>query len=195
MGSKVKEIANAVAISAVAYVALFEFHHAIFNVFDITSRTAVFFIPAAARVFCTLIFGYGAGAGIALGTIANSIMLADLDDQPQYIWLLALSAGVACSLSLLLWSLVSRRVSGVLAPEIDFFSITWADILGFSVLQAVLNSTLTHFLFFMVPDYQLEVSAYLLGVMFVGDLSGAFLVFIASNLAYSLWLRVRPRRG
>jgi hypothetical protein len=47
----------------------------------------------------------------------------------------------------------------------------------------------------MVPDYQLEVSAYLLAVMFVGDLSGAFLVFIGSNLAYSLWLRVRPRRG
>ena len=195
MGSKVKEIANAIAISAVAYVALFGFHHAIFNVFDVTSRTAVFFIPSAARVFCTLIFGYWAGAGIALGTIANSIMLADLDDQPHYIWLLAFSAGLACSLSLLLWALLSRRVSGVLAPEIDFFSITWADILGFSVLQAVLNSTLTHLLFFMVPDYQLEVSAYLFSVMFVGDLSGAFLVFIASNLAYSLWLRVRPRRG
>ena len=85
-----------------------------------TARTAVFFIPAAARVFCTLIFGYWAGAGIALGTIANSLFLAGTDQNNLYVWLLGLGAGAACSLSLLLWSMISRRVNGLVSPEIDF---------------------------------------------------------------------------
>ncbi|MCX7317211.1 MAG: hypothetical protein NTZ22_10365 [Hyphomicrobiales bacterium] len=191
MMSKGREIADAIAISAIAYVVLFAIHHNLLAIFDMTARTAVFFISAAARVFCTLIFGYWAGAGIALGTIANSLFLAGTDQNNLYVWLLGLGAGAACSLSLLLWSMISRRVNGLVSPEIDFFSITWRDVLGFSVIQAVLNSSLTHTLFFMFPDYQIVVSAYLLAVMFVGDLSGAFLVFIASNLGFSFWLRVR----
>jgi len=191
---KGREIADAIAISAIAYVVLFAIHHNLLAIFDMTARTAVFFIPAAARVFCTLIFGYWAGAGIALGTIANSVLLADTDQDNHYVWLLGLGAGAACSLSLLLWSMISRRVDGLLYPQIDFFSITWRDIFGFSVIQAVLNSSLCHLLFFMFPDFQFAVSAYLLAVMFVGDLSGAFLMFIASNLGFSLWLRIRLRR-
>lgn len=189
--SRAREIANAILISAGAYFVLFAFHHTIFNIFDITSRTAVFFIPAAARVFCTLIFGYWAGVGIAIGTVLNALVEEETGDSGLYLALLAISVGTACSLSLLLWSLVSRRVNGVLNPEIDFFSITWRDILGFSVIQAVMNSSITHILFYAFPDYQLETSAYLMAVMFVGDLSGAFLVFVASNLCYSLWIRVR----
>ena len=193
MMSKGREIAEGIGISAIAYVALFAFHHNLFTVFDMSARTAVFFIPAAARVFCTLIFGYWAGAGIALGTIANSLLVADADQNNQYVWLLGIGAGIACSLSLLLWSLMSRRVNGLLSPRIDFYSITWRDILGFSVIQAVLNSSFTHVLFFIFPDFHLDISAYLFSVMFVGDLSGAFLVFIASNLCFSMWLTLRPR--
>lgn len=195
MMSKGREIAEGIAISAIAYVALFTFHHNLFTVFDMSARTAVFFIPAAARVFCTLIFGYWAGAGIALGTIVNSLFLSetDTDQNNHHVWLLGMAAGLACSLSLLLWSMMSRRVNGLVSPQIDFYSITWRDILGFSVIQAVLNSSLTHLLFLNFPDYHLDVSAYLFAVMFVGDLSGAFLIFIASNLCFSLWLRLRPR--
>lgn len=188
---KGRDIINAVAISAIAYFLLFAIHHAIFNIFDITSRTAVFFIPAAARVFCTLIFGYWAGAGIALGTLMNAAIASDNADQGTVLGLLALSVGLACSLSLLIWSLVSRRVYGVLNPQIDFLSITWRDILGFSVIQAVMNTSLTHILFFKFPDYHLDTGLYSLAVMFVGDLSGAFLVFILSNLGYSLWIRLK----
>lgn len=194
MMSKGREITNAIAVSATAYFALFAFHHTILSGFDITSRTAVFFIPAAARVFCTLIFGYWAGIGIALGTLFNAVIEPNNKENLEYLVLLAVSAGLACSLSLFLWALVSRRVHGVLAPEIDFFSITWRDILGFSVIQALLNSSFSHVLFFMFPDYQLDVSAYLLAVMFGGDLTGAFLVFIAGNLGFSLWLRTRTGR-
>jgi hypothetical protein len=193
MTLRAREVANAIVISAGAYVVLFALHHTIFNIFDITSRTAVFFIPAAARVFCTLIFGYWAGVGIAFGTLLNALVEDVNGDHGLYLALLAISVGMACSLSLLLWSLVSRRVNGVLNPEIDFLSITWRDILGFSIIQALMNSSITHVLFYAFPDYQLQTNAYLLAVMFIGDLSGAFLVFIASNLFYSLWLRVRLR--
>ena len=120
MMSKGREIADAIAISAIAYVVLFAIHHNLLAIFDMTARTAVFFIPAAARVFCTLIFGYWAGAGIALGTIANSLFLAGTDQNNLYVWLLGLGAGAACSLSLLLWSIISRRVNGLVSPEIDF---------------------------------------------------------------------------
>ncbi len=191
MITKGREITNAIVVSATAYFALFAFHHYILSGFDITSRTAVFFVPAAARVFCTLIFGYWAGLGIAIGTLLNSLIATDNLENWYYLAMLAISVGSGCSLSLMFWALVSRRVSGVLSPQIDYFSITWRDILGFSVIQALLNSSFTHMLFYLFPDYQLDVSIYLLAVMFVGDLSGAFLIFVASNIGYSFWLRAR----
>jgi hypothetical protein len=192
--SKGKEIFNAVIITALCYFLLFALHRSLFDIFDMTSRTAVFFIPAAARVFCTLIFGYWAGVGIAIGTVLNAVIENRNADNGLYLGLLALNVGLACSLSLMIWSLISRRVQGVLNPQIDYFSITWRDVLGFSVIQAVMNSTLTHILFYSFPDYHLDTSLYLLSVMFVGDLTGAFLVFILSNLAFSAWLRMRRHR-
>ena len=42
--SKGREIADAIAISAIAYVVLFAIHHNLLAIFDMTARTAVFFI-------------------------------------------------------------------------------------------------------------------------------------------------------
>ena len=150
---------------------------------------AVFFIPAAVRVFSVIIFGYWAGLGIALGTLIHDFYLHTLPRTFYETLFSATQQGAAVSVSLLIWALLSNKVSCLLNPQIDFKRINAFDVLQMCCIQALMNSTTAHIFYISSPSINMNFDWYNYAVMFVGDLTGAFFIFIIANIMFSLLKR------
>ena len=152
---------------------------------------AVFFIPAAVRVFSVIIFGYLAGFGIALGVLIHDLYLHPLPHSLAEILFSVSQQGIAVSVSLLIWALISRKITGLNNPTINFSQIDAFDILQMCIIQALLNSTTAHIFYMSSPSINMNFDYYNYAVMFVGDLTGAFFIFIIANIMFSLLKRTR----
>jgi len=83
----------------------------------------------------------------------------------------------------------------VRAPSIAFGAINAFDILSLCVIQSVLNSGMACRVYYLLPGQLEPVSLQQLATMFLGDLTGAFLVFILLNILMSVALRLRRFAG
>ena len=159
------------------------------SIFNNIPQMAVFFIPAAVRVFSVIIFGYWAGLGIALGTLIHDFYLHPLPQTLSETLFSATQQGAAVTVSLLIWALLSNKVSCLLNPQIDFKRINAFDVLHMCCIQALVNSTTAHIFYIWSPSIHLQFDWYYYAVMLVGDLTGAFFIFIIANIMFSLLKR------
>ena len=188
---KLIEITTSVSVIAVIHAIFVFIQFEYLNIFNNTPQMAVFFIPAAVRVFSVIIFGYLAGFGIALGVLIHDLYLHPLPHSLAEILFSVSQQGIAVSVSLLIWAMLSNKVSCLLKPQIDFKSINAFDILQMCVIQALLNSTTAHIFYISSPSINMNFDWYNYAVMFVGDLTGAFFIFIIANMMFSLLKRTR----
>ena len=165
-----------------------QFQH--LTLFNTTLQTSIFFLPAAVRVFSVIVFGYWAGLGIALGTLVHDSIFNVAGLTPLEMAGIAAEQGLVVSSSLFVWALVCRKVTGLRAPEIDFERINAFDVLAMCLIQAVINSTAGHVFFAWSPTVHQQFDPYYYAVMLVGDITGAFFVFITANLVFSGLLRL-----
>ena len=174
---------------AVSYVftLYLQFQH--LTLFNTTLQTSIFFIPAAVRVFSVIVFGYWAGLGIGIGTLVHDSIfnMAGLTIL-EMIGIAAEQAFVVTT-SLFVWSLISRKITGLWSPRIDFDRIDAFDVLLMCLIQAIINSTSGHVFFAISPTIHQQFDAYFYAVMLIGDITGAFFVFIMVNLVFSGLLR------
>ena len=154
-----------------------------------TLQTSIFFLPAAVRVFSVMLFGYWAGLGIAVGTLIHDIVFNISSITPVEMIVIAAEQGLVVSSSLFVWALYSSKVSGLRAPEIDFVRINALDVLAMCCIQALINSTAGHIYYAWSPTIHQQFDPYYYAVMLVGDVTGAFFVFITANLVFSGLLR------
>jgi hypothetical protein len=166
---------------------LFQFEF--LSLFNNTPQMAVFYIPAAIRVFSAMIFGYWAGLGIALGVLLHSLVAPIVPLTTDEIAINMVQQGAGVSLSLLIWTCISDKASCLSNPEIDFERINAFDILQMCFIQAIINSVTAHIYYIWSPSIHLQFDWYYYIVMLVGDLTGAFLIFIFANILFSLLKR------
>ena len=159
------------------------------SIFNNTSHMSVMFIPAAVRVFSVIIFGYWAGLGIALGTLMHDLYLHPVPLTGAEIFIAISQQGATVSLSLLIWALLSKKITGINNPTINFARIDALDILQMCGINAFINSTTAHIYFILAPNIKWEFDLYYYAVMLVGDLTGAFFIFIIANIMFSLLKR------
>ena len=164
-----------------------QFQH--LTILNTTIQTSILFIPAAVRVFSVMLFGYWAGLGIAVGTLIHDVIFNVAGITSLEMITMAAEQGLVVSISLFVWALVSRKVSGFRAPEIDFARIDALDVLAMCCIQALINSTAGHIFFSWSPTIHQQFDPYYYAVMLVGDVTGAFFVFIIANLVFSGLLR------
>lgn len=171
-----------------AFALYVQFQH--LNMFNTTLQTSIFFIPAAVRVFSVIVFGYWAGLGIAIGTLIHDSIFNVAGITTNEMLGIAAEQGIVVSSSLFVWALISNKVSGLMSPEIDFERIDAFDVLGMCVIQAVINSTSGHVFFALSPTIHQQFDPYYYAVMLIGDITGAFFVFVLANLIFSGLLRM-----
>ena len=148
-----------VCIAASYVFALYvQFQH--LNIFNTTLQTSIFFIPAAVRVFSVIVFGYWAGLGIAIGTLIHDSIFNVAGITTTEMLGIAAEQGIVVSSSLLVWALISDKVSGLRSPEIDFDRIDAFDVLGMCVIQAFINSTAGHLFFALSPTIHRQFDPY-----------------------------------
>jgi len=94
------------------------------SIFNNTPQMSVLFIPAAVRVFSVIIFGYWAGLGIALGTLIHDFYLHPLPQTLPETVFSAYQQGTAVSVSLLIWALLSDKISLWKTPKSIFHAST-----------------------------------------------------------------------
>lgn len=150
---------------------------------------AVFYIPAAVRVFSAIIFGYWAGLGVGLGVLLHATLAPVLQFNTNEIALNMLQQGITVSLSLLIWAYASNKVTCLINPQIDFPRINAFDVLQMCLIQAILNSVTAHIFYIWSPSIHLQFDWYYFAVMLVGDLTGSFLIFILANVIFSVFKR------
>lgn len=186
-----KKILADILLISIIYTLAYCFQTYVLVPFNSHDRASVFFAPAAVRLMCTLIYGYRACFGITLGTLAFYHLFNDtgLENEIEF-FLVASHSGLACGIALMVWAMQSSKVSGVRNPKIAFRSINALDVFQFSLIQATIDTILSHTLFLMFPNIMPDQSIYWVMVTFVGDLTGAYLIFILLNLSYSLGKRV-----
>lgn len=177
-------------IIALGYVLALYIQFQYLTFFNTTLQTAIFFIPAAIRVFSVIVFGYWAGLGIAIGTFIHDSIFNLAGITLTEMIGIAAEQGLVVTSSLFVWALISRKIKGLRSPEIDFDRIDAFDVLLMCVIQAVINSTAGHLFFAWSPTIKQSFDPYYYAVMLVGDITGAFFMFIISNLVFSLLLRV-----
>jgi hypothetical protein len=183
---KLIEITTSVSVIAVIHAIFVFIQFEYLNIFNNTPQMAVFFIPAAVRVFSVIIFGYWAGLGVLLGTLIHDLYLHPTLLTNNEILFAICQQGVAVSLSLLVWALISRKITGLNNPTINFSQIDAFDILQMCVIQALLN-----IFYISSPSINMNFDWYNYAVMLVGDLTGAFFIFIIANVMFSLLKRTR----
>ena len=159
--------------------------------FNAYALASAFFIPSSVRLFGVLLLGYRTGLGIALGGLMFAFGINNLGQTLEQSLIVSLQAGVSCSASLMIWAYFSDKVSGLRAPSIAFGAINAFDILSLCMIQSVLNSGMACFVYYLLPGQLEPVSLQQLATMFLGDLTGAFLVFIVLNILMSVALRLR----
>ena len=159
--------------------------------FNAYALASAFFIPSAVRMFGVLLLGYRTGLGIALGGVMFALGVNNLGQTFEQSLIVSVQAGFSCSASLLLWSLLSDKVSGWRAPVIAFQAINAYDVFFLCLIQSVLNSGLASLIYHLLPGQLPAVTLHQAITMFIGDLSGAFLVFILLNVLMSIAMRTR----
>jgi hypothetical protein len=186
-----KKLIGDISVISVIYTLAYCFQVYVLVPFNSHERASVFFAPAAVRLMCTLIYGYRACFGITFGTLAFYHLFDDtgLDDEIEF-FLVASHSGLACGLALMVWAMLSPKIDGIRDPKVAFKSINALDVFQFSILQATIDTIITHTLFWLNPNIMPEESIYWVLVTFIGDLTGAYLVFIMLNLCYSLGKRM-----
>ena len=158
--------------------------------FNAYALASAFFIPSSVRLFGVLLLGYRTGLGIVLGSLIFAFGINSLGQTPEQSLIVSVQAGLSCSASLLVFALVSDKVSGWRSPAIAFAEINAYDVLFLSLIQSTLNSGLASLVYYLVPGQIEPVTLHQTATMFMGDLTGAFLVFVLLNLLTSLALRV-----
>jgi hypothetical protein len=166
-----------------------QFHY--LDRFNAYSLASAFFIPSSVRLFGVLLLGYRTGLGIVLGGLMFAFGINNLGQTPEQSLFVSVQAGLSCSASLLVFALVSNKVSGWRSPAIAFTQIDAYDVLFLSVIQSALNSGLASLIYYFLPGQLQPVTLHQAATMFMGDLTGAFLVFVLLNLLTSLALRLR----
>ena len=186
---KKREWLAGLVIIAASYVLALYVQFQYLTLFNTTLQTAIFFIPAAVRVFSVIVFGYWAGLGIALGTIIHDSIFNIAGITLQEMLGIAAEQGLVVTSSLFIWALISKKISGLKNPEIDFDRIDAFDVLAMCVVQAIINSTAGHLFFAWSPTIRQQFDPYYYAVMLIGDITGAFFVFIVANVVFSILLR------
>ena len=166
-----------------------QFHY--LDRFNAYALASAFFIPSSVRLFGVLLLGYRTGLGIVLGGLMFAFGINNLGQTPEQSLIVSVQAGLSCSASLLIFALVSNKVSGWRSPAIAFTEIDAYDVLFLSVIQSALNSGLASLIYYLLPGQLASVTLHQVATMFMGDLTGAFLVFVLLNLLTSLALRLR----
>ena len=157
---KLIEITTSVSVIAVIHAIFVFIQFEYLNIFNNTPQMAVFFIPAAVRVFSVIIFGYWAGLGVLLGTLIHDLYLHPLPHSLAEILFSVIQQGITVSLSLLVWALISRKITGLNNPTINFSQIDAFDILQMCVIQALLNSTTAHIFYMSSPSINMNFDWY-----------------------------------
>ena len=186
---KKREWLAGLVIIAASYVLALYVQFQYLTLFNTTLQTAIFFIPAAVRVFSVIVFGYWAGLGIALGTIIHDSIFNIAGITLQEMLGIAAEQGLVVTSSLFIWALISKKISGLKNPEIDIDRIDAFDVLAMCVVQAIINSTAGHLFFAWSPTIRQQFDPYYYAVMLIGDITGAFFVFIVANVVFSILLR------
>jgi hypothetical protein len=186
---KKREWLAGLVIIAASYVLALYVQFQYLTLFNTTLQTAIFFIPAAVRIFSVIVFGYWAGLGIALGTIIHDSIFNIAGITLQEMLGIAAEQGLVVTSSLFIWALISKKISGLKNPEIDFDRIDAFDVLAMCVVQAIINSTAGHLFFAWSPTIRQQFDPYYYAVMLIGDITGAFFVFIVANVVFSILLR------
>ena len=184
-------------IDFIVIVAVVAITHAFFDfiqfeyltAFNNTIYMSVLFIPAAVRVFSVILFGYWAGLGIALGVFLHDFYIHPVQNTQFEMLVSILQQGAGASFSLLIWAMISKKVSGFANPNINFSDIDAFDVLQMCLIQAVVNSTTAHAYYIWSSTINHQFDIYYYAVMLVGDLTGAFFVFIIANIAFSIALK------
>ena len=158
-------------------------------VFNNTPLFSVFYLPAAVRVFSAMLFGYRAALGIALGLLIEITFLHPVDLTGLEIIVRISQTGLGVCISLMLWTLLSKKVTGLANPRVNFAEIDAFDVLLMCLLQAVANSTTAHLFYVWSPSINHHFDFYYYVVMLVGDLTGSFFFFIIANIAFSMLKR------
>jgi hypothetical protein len=159
--------------------------------FNAYALASAFFIPSSVRLFGVLLLGYRTGLGIVLGSLIFAFGINNLGQTPEQSLIVSLQAGVSCSASLLVFALISNKAGCWRSPVVAVTEIDAYDVLYLCVIQSVLNSGLASLVYYLVPGQLQPVTLHQALTMFMGDLTGAFLVFILLNLLMSLTLRLR----
>ena len=147
---------------------------------------AAFYIPASVRVFSSLLFGYWAAAGIALGLFLDISYLHPENFILSEIIVRMFQSAISLCLSLLIWAKLSSKVTCLYNPIIDFRKIDAFDILQICIIEAVINSVTAHIFYIWSPSVRLQFDLNYFAVMLFGDLTGSFLIFIIANIMFSL---------
>ena len=79
---------------------------------------------------------------------------------------------------------------------IDYLSLDLFDIFKMCVIQAFINASVGHVFFAILPTIHRSFDIYYFAVMVVGDITGAFFLFLFANIMFSILFRsgLLPRR-
>lgn len=188
--NSLKDIVVGVLVIAILYSGLMVVQFNYLERFNAYALASAFFIPSSVRLFGVLLLGYRTGLGIALGGLMFAFGVNNLGQTPEQSLIVSVQAGVSCSASLMIWACFSDKVSGLRSPAIAFGEINAFDILSLCVIQSLLNSGMACLVYYLLPGQLEPVSLQQLATMFLGDLTGAFLVFIVLNILTSVALRL-----
>lgn len=185
------ETITSVSLIGFVYIVFRYIQYEFLDIFNNNVLFSMFYIPAAVRVFSAIIFGYWAAAGIAIGLLIDITYLHPEQLMMHEVIVRVLQTAVGVVLSFLIWAKLSNKVSCLSNPNIDFQNIDAFDILQICLIQAFFNSATAHLFYIWAPSINHQFDLYGYFIMFIGDLTGAFFIFIIANVMFSLLKRTR----
>ena len=142
---------------------------------------SILYIPAGINIFAVLIANYQGMAGIALGTFIWNLLAhhLSLDENIAIACVSGLTGG--CAVYVFNW--LSRQPS----TNSTWSKMSLSRMIFLFALYGVINTAAHNLTFVSVlRDYELSLTN--VTHMFIGDFTGALLLFIFLNLATSLWM-------
>lgn len=139
-----------------------------------------FYLPAGINVIAILTSGYTGAAGVAIGSLIWNIRNNSIEPFPTII--LSVAPFLSCSISYWAYSIFhdTYRTNHWHAPTVN-------DYIKIACTYAFINSTLHHAIFPILFGSKLFSSATYFEMM-LGDICGAFIVFVVFNVLTSLIL-------
>ena len=137
-----------------------------------------FYIPAGLNIIVLLIYGYEGAIGIAIGSFIWNFLNKSSDMFAAVG--LSIMPFISSSIAYYLYQrfIIQDKNKGWHAPSLS-------EVCIFSIIYAIINSTLHHAAFPFLLKFE-SFSIFSLLKMFVGDLSGALFLFILFNILTSL---------